>query len=839
MRRGLLALTCLAFAGCHPLACWHPEDFPADEPLVLDADGIDEQVEVILDDYGIPHIFGGSRPDLAYALGFMHARDRRFQMMVHKFAGWGRLTELFGEDLLSSDQFLRVFSLTAEAWELSEGDAAIVEAYSAGANAAAARYGQTAEMNLLGIEWEDWEPKDVLAVAMLQSYNLSTGLDVELARRRVANRIAPTDPRYQTFLGDALSGGVPVVSRDEHTGEAGFRPQQSARVEGPERKIYAPPWATKSARKPPDLPPLLRNLIGNIVDKPQPGGSNAWAISGEHTQSGAPILANDPHLGHTAPGIMYLAHLQTPDFEATGATIPGIPVVVIGWGQDVAWGLTTAFSDWEDTVLLAPYQGRDDLYELDGAPMNYGRITQRYKLGSGQDAEIVEEEWRTTVFGPVLPPGWAHLHDEGDTIAMLWPPLVYADEANHYVSALWDLAAANNFEEATIATGRFAFPPQSVSMAFTNGDIGYRLTGFHPIRRSDEPVGYMRNGSSREAGWRELLPEAFKPQLENPERGFVACANQRVVEADGPAARVVGTDGGQPYRAQRLTARLEELVAAGGVTAEQVLGIQKDVTNLDAQRLAPLFADYCPDAVADADDTIVDVYCEALSQFDGIYSVDATGALAYEWVRGAFQSALFEDHLGEDGARGAGLPQNWSPVSEALAAAAEGDEDFPLWENPDREGDEGLGYYMDLAFERAIPRAMGVGAFERLDSSEKHRWGSHHRSGYPGTLATIPVLGELFRARGFEQSGCGSGCLRAESGNPITDHGPALRLIAELTDPIQARIVIPTGQSGHFGHRHLDDQHERWTNTDPIELPRGRDNIEAQSTGFVRFVPQE
>ena len=836
MRKLRLSLGICLFAAtvaCHPLSCFHPPELPTNQALELPGnDGWPQDpVEVLIGELGIPHIYANSEADLAFGIGFMHARDRLFQVILLRAAGQGRLTEIFGADLFSADQELRLltYRIDEQLARASDAQWEMMEAYCAGMNAGAAHAGQSAEMQLLGIGFEPFTPRDVLAIARLQTWDLASGMWSELDRVRVAARIPADDPRFALLTQSAPTGGRPVVLAEEHAGARDF---VQAQTPGPSPDVATPASAPlptpKTYRK---RSPRAREILRALGLFNGRGASNVWAVSGAHTEHGFPVVAHDPHLSHQGPGVFYMLHLEAPDFRIAGGSFPGLPGILIGHGDHVAWGLPVSNADSQDLVRITPYQGQDDLYLLDGAPQNYGRIVQTYKLGPEEDAEVVEEVWKTTVFGPILPPGFDYLQDEGANYALMWTGFDPFGTSGDMLRSFWNLGRAKNVEEATAALQEFIAPPMSLGMAFSDGTIAYRLSGDIPVRKSTESSGFPRDGRTRNAGWAGRLPPEYKPQLTNPEKGYLIAANQRVVESEGPQAALVGMEGATPYRARRIHERLEKLLADGHkATTEEIFEIQQDVESIEARELAAALGAACPAQIDGHDDQRVAAFCSAVADFDAQFDVDSEGALPFTWLWEALKHEILRTHLGDEVADQVGGNTGASmAVEEAVRKAAAG-ESSVLIADPALAGEESLADFVARVAGPVLDRLVEEAGANPGD----WRWGNHHRLAIRSPLNSAPVIGFLFETASREESGC-TPCVRSERGTPVTN-GAALRIIGEM-DPAgpKVRLINDSGNSGHFGHRHLEDQAPLWSEGKPVQLDLERSEVESQLEGWLRI----
>ena len=847
-RMRLLTTTVLfVFAtSCHPLACFHPADLPRDRPQILVSNDAfpKADVEIDVDDLGIPHIYGQSEADVAYALGVMHGRDRLFQIYLYVHAGEGRLTELLGAEYLEIDRQNRLLMHGAdEQLTLTQQrDLDIMTAYVAGVNESAKTAGRSAEMSILGVDWEPITVRSVLAIVRLQQWDQGIGFSEEIARFRLAKQTGLDSPVARALFASTPSGGVPIVGVAEHDG--------AAFVSGASSALHAPP-PTSGPRMQPVRgggAALLRAMKDEIAARFLQGGtgaSNSWSVGPEHTATGVAVLANDPHLSHAAPGVFYLVdmHLEGASgaFTIAGGTFPGIPAVLIGHGNDIAWGVTNAYADTQDIVVLQTRA--DGNYVVDGTAHSFNNVTQRFKLGKGDDAKVIEETWQTSIFGPVLPPGYGSyggvrpLVDEGEHLALLWTATTFPLEHARFASAFWDLAKSANVEEATEHLQDFSAPAMSVNMAFTNGTIAYRLSGIIPVRGDAQRTDYPRLGTSRAAGWSGRLPAAQKPQATNPAKGYIVASNQRVVEDGVLSQAVVGFEGAQPWRALRIDRRVRELIADGKkATTEDLLAIQQDITAGDTQELAGILGVHCSGPIEGHDDARVRAFCDAVASFDGVYTVDAL-AIPYARLVRELRLEVLRAHVDAD------LADDLAGQSFAQMAIHQAikDEDAgsvsPLFDEPSTAAREGLDGFMS----KALKTALDVVVAEAGGGEGDWRWGKLHTLSLRGVLAGAPVIGFMFQTSAQQEAGTGT-APRAESAdfnNKLrVQQGAGLRLIAEMTDPPTIRMINDSGQSGHFGHRHLEDQRPLWSKGEPRVLALSKADAQGKREGAMLIKPK-
>lgn len=847
----------LPLAGCHPYSCWWPPELPAGEPASEMASADSRfpvnPVEVVVDDKGVPHIYGESDVDIAYAQGFFHGKDRQFQMLSFKLALFGRLAEMLGEGSVDSDQAARLitYGVDEQVADMDPREYDLLEAYSAGVNAGVAYAGPTQEMMVIGtlygtVEWQKWEPRDCLAITRFFAWDLSNaGLYGEMARQRIINRIEPDDPRYDELMRTVWTADVPVVRDEEHSGE----------------RDYPYPWKAGGGELPPAPRPVAHRVplnhpsagmkpskafaLGNPFEEAlsvvsdEGGASNVWAVSGDLTSTGNAVHAHDPHLAHRDPGLFYLVHLEGPDYTLAGASVGGAPGVLLGHGRHVSWGTPVSNADTMDTVRITEVPGREgEAYYLDGEEVEYEKLTQVYKLGFEDDAETVEETWLITEFGPVLPPAWQWMHDEGEVYALMWPGHRPINSAGSLITSLWDLGKSDNVEDATAAIQRLTSPAITMGMAFSDGTIAYRISGDIPLRWSAEPVWLPRDGTSRQAGWAGRLPPEYKPQLENPARGFYVAANQRIVEQGGPAWEVIGVEGSHPWRAKRITERIEELVADGAATPEDIWAVQQESQSYLSRELAPILGGHCPGSIEGHEAATVQAFCDRIAGFDGTYTVDTEGAYPFERLLDETFRLILVTHLGEDVADQVGGEEfTATNLFRLVLASAEGEEPA-LFDDPETADYDGLGSFVARAAKPALDKVVEAAG----QDPSGWRWGNWHYQTIRGALAgSIPLVGgAMFEGGRIEEPGCGS-CPRAERSSLDSGRiggGAVLRVMGHMTEPAEVGVINDLGQSGNFGHWSYGIAYDRWSAGEFNDLVMDKDEAGAVASGRVRFMPE-
>jgi penicillin amidase len=848
----------LGVTACHPLACWHPADLPKDAPKEIKSSNDTYpagDVEVLYDTDGIPHIYGDSEPDLSYGLGWVHGRDRLFQLTFRKHAAQGRLSELLNDpERLGADQFLRIltYDIDKQLADLSDRDRALFEAYAAGVNDGAAEINNTtAELTILGFEPEPFTVLDVMSVVRIMLDTQTSGVEDELAYSRIVNRLEEGDPRIAELTQELGVLAPAIVATAEQSDllaadatprtklEAYRLAQQTRELADKARKPgkVRPHKTVKPKAPTPDFGGDWSTLLHRLL--PDRMISNSWAVHGSRTASGKSFLANDPHMTHDGPALWEYVHMKRSDgWEVAGGSIAGIPGVIIGYSPNAAWGMTNATMDCEDLYAIRPAPGNDGRYMLDGEAVEYGEVEQTYKLGNGPDAETFTETWKTTAFGPLVPPGWEFRLDEGDLYAFQSCSFFHAERASTMVSAFWDLPASETPLDAVKAIDRFTQASFSMPVVLKNGDIVWRMSGTPPLRVEGARYDRPQRGDEAASAWQGLTNPADKPLLVNPQAGYFVASNQRVVEPDHPMVPHLGWDADSGERANRIHTLLGELLADGNKpSADELYAIQQDLHSLQAERLSGILGDNCPSSLDGYEERHIAPLCESLRSFDAKYTTETLGGLAFQWTWDFMREEMVAAALGDE-IRELSRPATWdaTPVYVNLEHAVideAGGEQWAILDDPATSEREGIAGFMKRALPRTIDRLKeAIG-----DDPNAWRWGAVHTLEFKGLLFSAPVIGGLFSTPRTEQTG-NHKVIRAERGTPITG-GSALRIRSEAGDgTATSSMILDNGNSGHFGHRHMHNMHERWNVGETINAIVPRSDVEANIDGWAKISPK-
>ncbi len=714
-------------------------------------------VSILRDRYGIPRIAARNERDAYFALGYVHAQDRFFQMEFMRRLGAGRLSEVVGSSTLSIDRWMRVLGLyrLAEASlnRLSPQVVDGLEAYADGVNAYLdSHFGLVSvELAIMLTVPEKWRPADSLVWGRLMGMRLSGNSHAETLRARLSDLLPPE--RVDELWPDIARDAPPTISA---LGRAGRFPS-----------LFA------------DWPAAIAPVTA----------SNVWAVSGSQTASGRPILANDPHLGYRAPGLWYLARIETPGLTLVGATVPGVPMTILGHNGSIAWGLTTTDSDTQDLFLERVDPLDPNRYLTPEGSLPFGMRVERIGVRGGEDATLVV---RSTRHGPVISDvdeKAAGIAGSGHVVALAAAALREDDMTGE---AVWRLNRARGWEDFNAALASFHAPHQNVVYADTAGNIGIVAPGRVPIRRAGDGL-YPVPGWTGEHDWTGFIPYPELPRLFNPASGRIVNANHPVVGPDYPYR--LGHGDTPHYRATRIHALLD---SGGSRTPAGAGAMQNDSVSLAARELLPEMLR----VVRETDPRSGAV--GRLRAWDGTMDRRRAEPLIFvAWLR-ALNRRLYGDETGEV------FEDMWRLrpvfVRRTLERGAAWCDDVAT---PARET---CGEIVGAALDDALSELRARFGDDLAD----WRWGDAHYAHFRHPVfGWLPVIERIADIRVPADGGAftvnrGQHRSARDDAPYASVHGAGYRAVYDLSDLDRSLFIQATGQSGHLTSPHYRDLTPLW-----------------------------
>lgn len=728
-------------------------------------EGLDNNVEIIRDSWGVPHIFAQDEHDLVLACGYVHAQDRMWQMDLTRRAAFGRLSEVFGKDLLDQDKLVRTLGLgravLRDSETLSAKTKELLTAYSRGINnwLESRTWQWPLEFLVLRYRPEPWTIQDSLAIKEVMSLLLCMDFRSEAVRARLLKK-----------FGAERAGEILEEEIADLIGNA-----QAA---------------------------IPRGLFGAAEFQ----GSNNWVLAGTRTETGKPLLANDPHLEISVPPVWYEIHLHCPTLNAVGVSLPGVPLVIIGHNAAIAWGITNSAADVQDLfVERIDLEGEKYLDQEGWKPLR--KDIEEVKVRGRREPEHLEVRW--TARGPVITPEAV----KGDDVYSLRWTLHDGDRA---FEAIYLLNKARNWEEFTQALRLFGVPSQNFVYADREGSIGYYLSGRIPLR--PRQVGVFPSPGWAEEGWQGDLEEEEKPHLFNPPQGYIITANHKMVPDGYP--HYISVDWDVPFRARRIE---ELLLARKKHSLESMKRIQNDIFNRRADHFLPMIKSL---SAGEGEKKLTEAL-RLMGDWDQEMS-SGPGPALYEVFLQKLTEGVFGDELGEDLVD---FDRNFRRKQAGLLRILK-NAGSPWFDRVNTPAEETLGDILKTSL---------VQAFEWLEENQgppqKWDWARLHALHYRHPLGSIFLFSFLNRGP-FPVTGNAFTVKASYAFDYTTQYSASYRQIIDLSDWENSVCVLTSGQSGHFLSPFYDDQLPLWLNGEYHPMLFRRESIEAQATGILRLEPR-
>jgi penicillin amidase len=752
--------------------------------------GLTAPAEVMRDRYGIPHIFAASLEDASFALGYVHAQDRLWQMEMSRRIAAGRVAELVGAGALETDRFLRTLgvrrSAEANLRVLDAETRKLLESYAAGVNAfLASDPVLPLEFWLTGARPEPWTPVDSVAWTKMMAWDLGGNFRNELLRMSLARKLPLA--RIHQFL---------------------------------------PPYPGEQPPEIVDLKELYGALERDAVQLAQFApdndglGSNNWVVSGARSESGKPLLANDPHLGLTAPPVWYFAHLSAPGVNVIGSTLPGVPGIILGRNERIAWGFTNTGPDVQDLYIekldasggyLAP-EGARQFQVIEETIRVKGAESEKLRVRVSRHGPVISDVLRTA----------QDAAPRGHVIAFAWTALAEDDRS---MQAALKFARAREWDGFLAAASDFQSPQQNIVYADIEGNIGFVAAGRVPVRKPANDLKGMAPapGWLAKYDWDGYIPFEQLPRSFNPASGAVVTANHRITPPG--YAHFISSNWEPPYRADRIQ---ELLDAAPRHTAQSFARIQADVVSLAMRELLPHLLAARPRS-EEARKALA-----LLAKWDGAMAPERSEPLiAWAWWR-ELTRAIYADELGD------AFRQNWLSRAVFLGHVLSGDAEHAHWCDDVRTPavetcEELLALSLDAALADLAKRHGGDPA--------RWRWGEAHTARHEHRpFGRQPLLARFFDIRVPSPGDAytvnvGRNNLNDDAQPFANRHAASLRAIYDLSDLEKSLYIHSGGQSGNLFSDHYEAFTEAWAKNEYIPMRTARKTLDAEPHQLLKLIP--
>lgn len=715
--------------------------------------GLQEKVEVIRDEHGVPHIHANNEEDLYLAQGYTQAQDRLFQMDLSRRQASGQLSEVVGEAALNNDKYFLTLGLrrAAEASyeQYSETAKQVLAKFAEGVNLYIDELRENGkwpiEFKLLGYEPEDWSPIDSLTIGKYMAFDLGGHWESQAFRYYLLQNFSeekaldlfPTYPEEAPY----------IIGKDELN---------------------------------------IENSFAQAVIPHEYNGSNNWVVSGTKTASGKPILADDPHLSLSTPSIWYQMHLEAPTVNVSGVIFAGIPGIILGHNEQIAWGVTNTGPDVQD--LYIEKRNPDNPYEfLYNDQWEKATVIKNKILVKDEDP--VEYDVVVTRHGPVVSEFAADSGKE-TVLSLQWTAL----EPSSELEAVLNMNKAGSWEEFEKALEGFHTPAQNFVFASTDGTIAYKANGKIPIRKKGDGLLPVP-GWTDEYGWVGYIPYDELPRTVNPEDGYISTANNKVVGDDYPYH--ISHDWAQGYRQMRIQ---EVLSSTEQIEAEDMMHLQMDQLNIQAREFVPPFIDL----LKTSSNNKVSQALSILKEWDYIDSPEQAAPLLFNLWMDEIAKVLFEKEIPQEtldlfrGKRQA--------VDQLLRRAIEGKP------GPWMEEHKGIVNVLEKSLLRVIANLEE----QQGKNMEKWQWGDYHQIYFPHPLSTVKPLNLLFNQKGRISVGGSAVTVQAAAfrEDGTVNHGGSWRFVIDMNKQTTGYHLVGPGQSGHVFHKWYQNQLKNWVTGD-------------------------
>jgi penicillin G amidase len=773
-------------------------------------EGIASNVKIYNDDYGVPHIFAANENDMYFTLGYMHARDRLWQMDIARRAAEGKLSEVLGSTVLDFDKFFRTIGINKTAYKLFENASPkskeILTAYSNGVNKFIEQHIDElpVEFDVLNYRPEKWKPEHSLMIGRLMGWELNLAW-------------------YTDYILGKIISKVGIEKTSDIFPDTSVTLFKRVKIETDSLKDSTA--KDISAKNVSDLKEIssLGNSFFNIYESYREffginnshSGSNSWVISGRKSESGKPILANDPHLAYQAPSKWYEVHMKSGNlFDITGMTIPGVPAVIIGHNKSIAWGMTNLMNDDNDFVILNRDSVDNSKYRFRNQTIKLDSIVERIPV---KDSTEVEYVVKFTLLGPVISnlPKHSLISDKSNEniykdnlMTFRWTGYEITDDINTF----YKLNNAKNWDDFKNALHEFCCPAQNFMYADTAGNIGYHAAGKVPIRKSDSYDERLFPSAS-ENEWIGFVDFDKLPNAFNPKEGYIVTANTNPwlwMKTDSKERYYISYFWEPSSRFEKIDTILK---SSSQFKIEEFKLMQMNTQSVFAKNISKFLVDAYKDSKNV--NQVINTALEKFRKWDG----DMNHNEAYGAIFNVFfiylVKNIFNDELGDEIFKDF-LSIGSLPYNSTLRLLNCKDEESQLWfDNINTPAKETKDEMIRKSFNDAIDYLRKR---YNTDDIGAWRWGELHKLKFTHLLGSVQALDKTFNIGTYEVGGdqttinCSEYNLYEayKNGNFDVRLGPSMRMITDMADISHSLSVNTTGQSGQPLNDNYGDQSRMW-----------------------------
>mgnify|MGYP001042696558 CR=1 FL=1 len=814
-------------------------------------------VEVLLDDFQVPHIYAGNDKDLYFVLGYLNAQDRLFQMDLNLRSLRGKLSEIFGPDLIETDEFIRTVGFLRAAEEsmklLNNEEIILLESYCAGIN-------KFIEENLnklplefliLGYKPEKWTPLDCIGIGKLISWNQTEEWDKELIKYKLLKKIGyekvkelfiPYIEDTPVIVSEKLGSSNEIVNLEtENIYSGDYKDSQSKGI-----KRYSDYYEFKKDSSPVSYSknmmqykikslgdyPWLKNLtlvnenVENIKSKfrlpffsgSYKSGSNSWVLSSKKSETGNVILANDPHMDMKIPAFWYEVHMISDTLNIAGVMLPGFPGVVIGHNQDMSWGLTNSCADQQDLFIEIINPENPDQYFYKGKWVNIDIKYDKIRVKGSDGLYEQPIRIRSTIHGPLISDV---VEDIEGNLSLCWNAYYPSNEFR----AMYILNRANNFEKFQEGLEYFGTPSLNFIYGDSKDNIGYCLAGNIPIRANGDgsvPVP----GWDGEYDWIDFIPIEKLPKLFNPDEGYIATSNNKIID---DFEYLITSMYGTGWRAKRVSEFLNEKEK---FSIDDMKKLQSDEVSLPIRDITTDFLNIINEGDLETD-LGIKAY-KILKKWDGNCSKDSIEAtISYIYMKFLSENIL-SDNLGEK------LFEDYYSnfTSRVEILLLNDDNDFWI-DDLNTEKIESKKEIMLKSFQEAmmyLSKRYG-------DNIEDWNWGKLHFVNLSHQLSKVKLLALILNSGKKEVGGGFNTIDKAEfdvvKEEFIVTTAPALRQIVDFSNLSNSQFIYAGGQSGNRLSSHYKDQFNLWAENKYRTWLFNDDDISKNVKQTLIFTPED